>query len=571
MYMKKIYLLSSLLFSLLTYAQHDHHHDNDTTVHSHLAHIQAARSQVFYIHNLPPPKIMDGVGNSKMTIQTKSDKTQQYFNQGLSLLHDFWDFEAYRAFKEAIRNDTAAIMPYWGLLQTVGTMEDSVYKADRGIAIKRLKDLKGKAPEHERLYAEYAIIKDSLKNKEDKESAKKLEQIVHKFPDDIDAKLFLAIKKAGFYDTDLNPGEGQLYAEYLIKDVLKTNPQSHAAHHYWIHMMENCCPEQAVASADILASLAPKSGHIVHMPGHIYNRLGDYKKAHDAFVTALKVDSAYMKEEGIQEVDDWNYIHNINYLIANCAQDGRHTEGLYYAEKLKNMPVTKDRKKIYEGIFFYQGILAPAKMEMAFSYWDKATVQLDSIQDKDTIYNISGMNYKNGLMLYVKGMNTVAKNDSANAVKYSDALDAFLWRNENQSSKDSVLDKWLQNTLNASSLELQGCVKSLQGDYDMAVKFLDQAATKEKELGYGEPPLYTRPVAMSLAQAHERAGKWDKAIEAYETILRRFPNSAYAYRGLVNVYREKGDEEKAKEYEGKLKEVTKYGDKDVYALTKQAN
>jgi tetratricopeptide (TPR) repeat protein len=439
--MKKLYLLSSLLFSLLTYAQHDHHHDDNTTVHNHLAHIQAARSQAFYIHNLPPPKLMDGVGNSKMTIQTKSDKTQRYFNQGLSLLHDFWDFEAYRAFKEAIRNDSSAIMPYWGLLQTLGTTEDRVYKADREIALKHLKDLKEKATLHEKLYAEYAIIKDSLKDKEDKESAKKLEQIVHKFTDDIDAKLFLAMQKAGRYDTDLNPGEGQLYAEYLIKDVLKTNPQSHAANHYWIHMMENCCPEKAVASADILASLAPKSGHIVHMPGHIYNRLGDYKKAHDAFVDALKVDSAYMKEEGIQEVDDWNYIHNINYLIANCAQDGRHTEGLYYAEKLKNMPVTKERKKIYEGVFFHQGVLAPAKMEMAFGYWDKAAAQLDAIKDKDTIYNVSAMNYKNGLFLYVKGMDAVAKNDVANAVKYSDALDAFLWRNENQSSKDNVLNK----------------------------------------------------------------------------------------------------------------------------------
>jgi tetratricopeptide (TPR) repeat protein len=103
----------------------------------------------------------------------------------------------------------------------------------------------------------------------------------------------------------------------------------------------------------------------------------------------------------------------------------------------------------------------------------------------------------------------------------------------------------------------------------MSVKFLEQATTKEKELGYSEPPFYARPVAMSLAQAHERTGKWDKAIEAYKTILKRFPNSAYAYRALVNVYRKKGDKEKAKEYEDKLKEATKYGDKDVYALAKQ--
>lgn len=566
--MRKVTLLFCLLLSMVSYGQHDHHIQDTTITHNHLAHIMASRSQTFYIHNLPPPKLMDGIGHSKMQIETKSEKTQQYFNQGISLLHCFWDFESYRAFKEAIRNDSTAIMPYWGLLQTLGPIEDSVYKADKEIALKQLKTLLEKANEHEKLYAQSAIIMDSLQDKGFEESTKKLEFIVHKFPEDIDAKLFLALRKMSGFDMDMNPNEGQIYSEYILKDLLKTNPENHAANHYWIHLMENCCPEKALESADILASLAPTSGHIVHMPGHIYNRIGDYKKAHDAFVTALKVDSTYMKEEGIQEVDDWNYIHNINYLIANCAQDGRHAEGLYYAEKLKNMPVTKERKKIYEGTFFYQGILAPAKMEMAFGYWDRAANQLDSIQDKDTLYNISGMNYKNGLIYFVKGMAAVAKNNFTNAIKYSEQLDAFLWRNENQIGKDSVLDKWNQNNLNASSLELQGCIKSAGGKYDEAVSLLEKAQKKEKELGYSEPPQYARPVGVSLALAHEKAGKWDKAIETYQAILKRFPNSVYVYYGLVNVYRKKGDKEKTAEYENKLKETAKYSDKDLYTLTK---
>jgi tetratricopeptide (TPR) repeat protein len=565
--MKKIILLLSLLIPLLGYTQH--HHQEDTTIHSHLAHIQTSRAQTFYVHNLPAPKIMDGIGQSKMSIQTKSEKTQQYFNQGLSLLHCFWDFEAYRAFKEAIHNDSAAIMPYWGLMQTLGPMEDSVYKQDKDIALKQLKALVAKATEHEKLYAESAIIKDSLQDKGFDESTKKLELIVHKFPDDIDAKLFLAFQKMSGFDADMKPNDGQIYAEYILKDVLATNPQNHAANHYWIHLMEHCCPEQAIKSADILTSLAPKSGHIVHMPGHIYNRIGDYKKAHDAFVAALKVDSAYMKEEGIQEVDDWNYIHNINYLIANCAHDGRHAEGLYYAEKLKHMPVSKERKKIYEGTFFSQGILAPTKMEMAFGYWDRAAKQLDSVQDKDTLYGVSNMDYKNGLIFFVKGMDALTKNNLSDAIKYSDGLDAFLWRNENQSGKDSTLSKGYQDNLNAASLELQGCIKSTQGNYAQAVKVLEQAQKKEKELGYGEPPLYARPVGMSLALAHQQAGKWDNAIEVYQAILKRFPNSAYVYYELVDVYRKKGDMGKVKEYENKLKEVSKYSDKGMYAVTKE--
>ena len=211
-------------------------------------------------------------------------------------------------------------MPYWGLLQTLGPDEDSIYKHNKITAVAQLKKLLPKANEREKLYAEIGILKDSLKEASFPEVIKKLELIVHKFPDDIDAKLFLALNKMSGFDTDMNPMEGQMYSEFLLKDVQRAAPNNHGFHHYWIHLMEHCCPERALASADILTSLAPLSGHIVHMPGHIYNRVGDYKRAHDAFVASVKTDSAYMKNEGVEEVDNWNYIHNINYLINNCAR-----------------------------------------------------------------------------------------------------------------------------------------------------------------------------------------------------------------------------------------------------------
>lgn len=512
---------------------------------------------------------MTGIGQSKMKIETKSDKTQAYFNQGLNLLHDFWDFEAYRAFKEAIRHDSTAIMPYWGILQTPGPEEDSVLISQRKNAVKQIKKLLQTANEREKLYAEMALLSDSLEEKAYPEIVKKYEVIVHKFPDDIDAKLFLALGKMSGFDTDLNPNEGMIYSEYLLRDVQREEPKNHAFHHYWIHQMEHCCPERALASADLLASLAPTSGHIVHMPGHIYNRVGDYKKAHDSFVAAVKVDSAYMKNEGIQEVDNWNYIHNINYLINNCVHDGRHNEALHYAEKLKNMSVTKDRKKIYDGTFFNQGILAPAKMEMAFGYWDKAAAQLELIQDKDSVYGLSNMDFKNGLLFFVKGMDAIAKNKLDEAITYSNSLDAFLWRNEKQAGKDSTMQKWLQNMLNTGSLELQGCIKSEQGKHEEALKILEQAHKNEIELGYGEPPLYARPVAMNWAKAHEKAGKWDKAIERHHSLLKRFPKSAYVLHALTTVYAQKGEVEKAKEFESKLKEATMYTDRGMYPLKKK--
>jgi tetratricopeptide (TPR) repeat protein len=572
--MKKLFLLFLGVGCVLTahfnvFAQHDHHVGDTKNTHNHLAHMHASRAQNFYIHNLPAPKLMTGIGGSKMKIETKSETTQAYFNQGLNLLHDFWDFEAYRAFKEAIRHDSTAIMPYWGLLQAPGPEEDSVLTNQKKMAVKQLKKLLKTANEHEKLYAELALLGDSLKEKAYPEMLKKYELIVHKFPDDIDAKLFLALGKMSGFDTDMNPNEGQLYSEFLLKDVQRTEPNNHAFHHYWIHLMEHCCPEQALASADILASLAPNSGHTVHMPGHIYNRAGDYKRAHDAFVASVKVDSAYMKNEKIQEVDNWNYIHNVNYLINNCVHDGRHNEALYYAEKLKNMPITKERKKTYDGTFFGQGTLAPAKMEMAFGHWDRAAAQLEKILDKDTVYGVSNMDFKNGLLLFTKGMDALSKGKLGEATQLSNSLDAFLWRNEKQTGKDSTLSQWLQNPLNTASLELQGCIKSEEGNYTQAIKLLEKAQKQELGLGYGEPPLYARPVAMSLARAHEKAQKWDKAIETYDNLLKRFPKSAYVLHALTAVYVQKGDAAKAAAFENKLKEATMYADKGMYALKKK--
>lgn len=564
--MKNTICFLCFLLSFSSYAQHDHHTENIATSHNHLAHMQASRAETFYVHTLPPPKLMQGIGQSNMVIQTKSKQTQLYFNQGLSLLHDFWDFEAYRAFKEAIRQDSTAVMPYWGLLQNPGPDEDSIYKHNKMIAIKQLKILVQKANEHEKLYAEIAILSDSLKEKANPEITKKYELIIHKFPDDIDAKLFLALGKMSGFDSDMNPNEGQMYSEFLLKDAQRTDPKNHAYHHYWIHLMEHCCPDQALKSADILTSLAPNSGHIVHMPGHIYNRMGDYKRAYDSFVAAVKVDSTYMKKEGVQEVDNWNYIHNINYLISNCAHDGRHNEGLHYAEKLKNMPVTKERKKIYERTFFNQGILAPAKMEMAFGYWDKAAIQLETIQDKDSLYGLSNMAYKDGLLFFVKGMDAINKKNLVDAIMYSNKLDAYLYQNTKQSEKDNIMNKGQQDNLNTASLELQGCVKSEEGNYLQAIKLLEKAEKTEKELGYGEPPLYSRPIGMSKAAVYEKEGKAEKAIECYNELLKRFPKSAYVYYAMTNLYHKMGVTKKALEYKEMLKIASKYGDKDIYVI-----
>jgi tetratricopeptide (TPR) repeat protein len=548
-----------VLISNIAFAQHHHQPDDETKT---INHVLACRSGVNFINNLPIPELINGVGASNLKIKTTSDATQKYFSQGVSLLHCFWDFEAYRSFKEAIRQDSTAIMPYWGLLHTIQFINNEEFDADKKAAVEKLKTLSKDAEGFEALYAKGIL--DFVDTENPKGYLKELEKVVHQYPDDIDAKLFLALFNMSGYDEKMDPREGTIYSEYLLRDLLKTNPENHGVNHYWIHQMENCCPTEALESAKKLAALAPKSGHIVHMPGHIYYKMGDYKKAHDQFVTAMKVDSTYMADQKILEIDNWNYIHNLNYLLANCAQDGRYKEGLYYAKRLETMVAVADRIKMHRGAYFYQGVITPAIMEMRFGFWEKAVKKFNTITDKDSLYGQSAMDYKTAFSLFASGMNALKTSKVQEAKSYLDKLDALFWRNSQLEDKKEVFNEGGLNTLKVASIELKGNIQIAETDYENGIKTLEKAVKMEKDLGYSEPPYYPRPTLLSLAEAYIKIGDFEKAEASYKQILEKHPNSALAFWALSKMYKTNKQTELYKTTLSQFKEIVQYGDISVF-------
>lgn len=552
-----------ILFILLqvvinsTFAQHNH---SDSS--KEINHVMACRSGVNYIDGLPAPKLMNGVGSSNLKIKTSSQLAQKYFSQGVSQLHCFWDFEAYRSFKEAIRIDSTAIMPYWGILHTILFIDNKEFDEEKKIAVEKLKDLSKTAEGYEALYSKGILDFVATKNPEG--YLKQLENIVHQYPEDVDAKLFLALFNMSGYDENMEPKKGTIYSEYLLRDLLISDPENHGVHHYWIHQMENCCPEEALASADKLAALAPESGHIVHMPGHIYYKLGDYKKAHDQFIKAMKVDSTYMAEQNIKEIDNWNYIHNLNYLLANCAQDGRYKEGLHYAERLEKMVAVTDRVDMHRGAYFYQGIITPAIMEMRFGFWDRAVEKFEAITDKDSLYGRAAMDYKAAFSLFSSGMLALKKNNISMAKSKLDQLDALFWRNSKLEKEMEKLNEFQLKTLLVTSVELEGNILIAENDYDKGIITLEKAVKMEKDLGYSEPPYYPRPTLLSLAAAYAKKGAYEKAVSSYEKILEKHPNSSLAYWGLMKLYKKMELQDKYEGIKLKFDDITQYGDRAVF-------
>ena len=226
---------------------------------SHMAHGSSGHTgAAFEAMPLPPPPLMDGIGTSEMTITTRSPLAQQYFNQGLRLLHCFWDFEAYRAFKEAARHDSEAAMVQWGiymaLQQNAGEMAE-----ERKQALANALRLSPQATERERAHIQAVA---TLQSQGRAAYILEMEALIDRFPDDIEAQLFLArflSASPGSYDPQGRPREGKVYGQTILRNLMATHPAHPAVHHYWIHAVENGPnPERALKSSNMLARLAPR-------------------------------------------------------------------------------------------------------------------------------------------------------------------------------------------------------------------------------------------------------------------------------------------------------------------------
>ncbi len=497
---------------------------------------------------LPAPPLLQGLGDANLKITTSSDAAQAYFNQGLRLLHDFWDFEAYRAFKEAARLDPAAAMAYWGEFEALSMRGPEM--DDTRAALEKAKMLAGKVSEHERFYIR-AAEHEAKKDKPEERAAyqHEMEALIDQYPDDVDAQALLALGVMSGYDADGHPREGELYSQAILRNILAAHPDNAAANHYWIHAMEDSSrPELALHSADVLASMAPNSGHMVHMPGHIYWRVGDYEKARQSFSDSVRVDEGYMKSQGIKPEEDWNYAHNLAYLIAACAEAGRYREGLDWAKKLRDMTMPI---QMTSASFVVWAGASVARVHVRFSDWKAVPQDPISFGTDTTSASAAAIAYSDGLNIYSKGMGALERGDLVEASKQADALDASLWRLQATKPKKTEGDAAEQpaeddpsrilDLLGTMSLDLRGSLKAAQGDVAGGIKLLEQAAEKEKNLGYSEPPRYFRPEQESIGYAYLKSKQWDKTRDAFNEALKARPKSGHALYGIAQSYAMAGD------------------------------
>jgi len=498
-----------------------------------------------YLSDLAPPKKREGVGNSSLTITTSSPEAQAYFNRGLSLLHCFWELEAYRNFLEVVRLDPDCAMGYWGICMSLPgkTIEA---QGPRTNALASARRLGPTTSAHEQLYIEGigALIEGGPPA-----YIPILRRINEQYPDDLDAKAWLAyFVQNGYLAGTTIRNRGQSEALRLLDEGLKKAPDHLALHHYRIHVLESG-PEFLLAktNAERLLEIAPNSAHLLHMPGHLFFLSGDYARARDAFIASDQFDTDYLKAEGLPAYDHPHYLHNLHYLALCQAELGQKQQALATARRYRDIALDPNRDKP-EGRFqqLYEGRAMETKVAMRFADWGAALQALEPINPDDRTSGCLGADqYHEALRTYLRGRIACAAGEQEAAratIKAIETLGRQMIQTPKtfQVSSQGLYHKKALQYIDVLLHELKLCASSPAGGRVSAL-WTGRAAEIEAKIGYQEPPVTARPALFTTGEvflAHER---WTDAIDAFTSTLKSRPNSPWANVSLARAYRGAGN------------------------------
>ncbi len=461
------------------------------------------------------PAKIDGIGRTSFPITTSKPEVQEWFDQGHTLLHSFWFFEAERSFRWAVKLDPDAPMPYWGLARTAS--------GDRARAfLREASSRKARGTERERdyieawevQYAERAANGDARKD-----FHRALERLILKYPDDVEAKALYA------YDA---MAENRVGTELLIRQVLAVDPNHPGAHHYRIHNWDDQDGAQALESCKRYGTLVPGIGHALHMPGHIYAGLGMYHEAAISLDSATRAEIAYMSRRMVFPYNTWNYAHNRNYLSYVQEQLGLPSEAIRGARELLAVPLDPKLNDATRFSPHWQGVAALTRALIKFEKWEEILAP-GSIPWGTSLRDRLGRGYAEALAKIEK------KDPSADlAVASFSDLKTDIEKPENSSYK-------LQ--FEVQLLELQGTYALKNGDAIKGLMLLTEAAPKELTLRaeYDDPPFFPTLMYSKLGYAYLSQGSPKLAADAFERALETVKNDPFALAGLSRARQALGD------------------------------
>lgn len=505
--------------------------------------------------------LMPGFGKVHHKISTTNPEAQRFFDQGLNLMYGFNHEEAVRSFQKAAELDPECAMAWWGAGLALGPnindpdLDPNREKAAFDTAQKAVA-LESKASAPEQAYVEALRKRYSDDPKADLKKfaadySDAMRDLMHKYPNDLDAATLFAesamdLHPWQLWTADGRPAPGTEEIITTLESVLKRDPRHLGANHYYIHATEaSPHPEKAVASAERLKTLAPASGHLVHMPAHVYIRTGDYHAASKANEVAAEADRKYIAETGASGMYPLMYYsHNQHFLAVSCSMEGRFREAKDAADQVftRATPAAKEMPMME---WF---LPTPTLVLVRFAKWN----DILALPQPDPALRIHSAVWRFSRGMAFTGLGQLDKADGElvalrAAVAEIPADTPFGFSGAHPVFK--VAERLLAGRLLAA-----------QGKTAEAVQTLREAAADEDQLSYDEPPDWYIPTREALGATLLRSGDAGGAEIVFRDELLRHPSSGRALLGLSKALEAEGKKAEAARAEARFQAAWKYAD-----------
>lgn len=514
-----------------------------------------------------PIPLMPNLGKHHYPISTTNPSAQHYFNQGLILAFGFNHAEAAQSFQQAYKLDPNCALCYWGEALVLGPninapMDPAVAPKAYELAQKAM-TLAGSTTDKEKaliqaLTRRYEKSPPDSRSSLDEAYAAAMRDVSKRFPNDaVIASLFaealMDLHPWNFWNKqgEASPWTAEIVA--TLERALQIDADNPLANHLYIHALEaSPYAEKALPSAQRLPSLVPGSGHLVHMPAHIYIRTGRYRDAILANQAAVKVDHGYLSHPHAESIYTLAYVpHNHHFLWAAAIKTGRKALAMQAAtDTAKHVNQDMLRAPGFGGTLQHFQMI-PLYTKALFGDWE--AILNEPAPAPDLLYPTGIWHYARGLALTRKGRTDKAKQELAKLEQtIADPAVANL----------TVFDlNPVKSLLQIGANILQGELASRNGDFNSAVGHLQQAVKLEDNLNYTEPKDWYLPPRQVLASVLLAAGRPSDAERVYRQDLAYHPQNGWSLFGLLRSLRERGSNREADSVQKQFEDV--WADADV--------
>lgn len=494
-------------------------------------------------------RVYEGFEGYQRTVTTNSREAQRFFDQGMQLLYGFNHDEAIRSFEEAAAIDPDCAMAYWGIAYANGiNINDPAMSAVRNrqayaAAQEALRRKDGATPVEraliEAVAQRYAFPPPKDRRPLDEAYASAMEKVWLEFTDDPDvgalyAESLMNLQPWKYWTKSGEPMGRILHAVYALEKVMASHPDHPGANHFYIHALEASSePEKAVAAAERLQSLVPGSGHLVHMPSHIFARVARYADAADANERAIAADEAYFSKSPEPAFYRLYFIHNVHFLTFAAMMEGRYGTAIGAARRIDS-EVPEEFLRAFA--FLADGLMPTSRhVLIRFGKWEEV-LALDPPRDFQKL-SIAMHHYARGIALSALGRASEARKEQRLFQSAAAKVPGDWW----------VFQNRVHDILPIAEAMLEGEILYREGREEEAFGVLRKGVELEDALVYDEPPGWMIPVRHALGALLMGAGRHAEAEGVYRDDQQNYPGNGWSLLGLQQALRAQGKASEAEE------------------------